>query len=66
MEIAGSPRNIFRYSLTRLIMGVKHSLDFGVITITRSLLTLNTIILERRSQTAGDKFRGREGNSPDR
>ena len=29
LEIAGSPRNIFRYSLVELTMVVKHSLSFG-------------------------------------
>ena len=28
-EIAGSPRNIFRYSLICFIMAVKHSLNYG-------------------------------------
>ena len=34
--------------------------------LTRFLLTLNATVLEDRSQTTRDKFRGREGNSPDR
>ena len=34
--------------------------------LTGFLLTLNAVDLEDGSQTAGDKFRGREGNSPDR
>jgi len=29
LEIAGSPRNIFRYSLAGLTAGVKHSWKFG-------------------------------------
>ena len=28
-EIAGSPRNIFRYSLVGWVTAVKHSLNFG-------------------------------------
>ena len=28
-EIAGSPRNIFRYSLVGSVVEVKHSLSFG-------------------------------------
>ena len=30
-EIAGSPRNIFRYSLVECIVVVKHSLNFGAV-----------------------------------
>ena len=65
MEIAGSLRNIFRYSLIELIYGGKAQLEFWGRKLTMFLLTLNAMILEDRSQTAGDKLRSREGNSPD-
>ena len=32
-EIAGSPRNIFRYSLIEFIMVVKHSLNCGGVSL---------------------------------
>ena len=65
-EIAGSPRNVFRYSLDAQITAeVAHWNGDGA----SRLLTR----LKRRmprgcvgSETTGAKFRGREGNSPDR
>ena len=45
--------------------GGKAQLKFWGRKLTGFLLTLNAMVLEGRSQTAGDKFRGREGNSPD-
>ena len=32
-EIAGSPRNIFRYSLVGFVVAVKHSFDFGDVSL---------------------------------
>ena len=32
-EIAGSPRNIFRYSLVELVVVVKHSWSFGGVSL---------------------------------
>ncbi len=64
-EIAGSPRNIFRYSLVGLIVVVKSQFELWGRKLTGFLLTLNAITFESRSQTVGDKLHSREGNSPD-
>ena len=45
--------------------GGKAQLKFWGREFTRFLLTLNATVFEDRSQTARDKLRSREGNSPD-
>ena len=45
--------------------GGKAQFEFWGRKLTGFLLTLNATILEGRSQTMGDKFHSREGNSPD-
>jgi hypothetical protein len=64
-EIAGSPRNIFRYSLAEFSVVVEHSLNFWGRKLTKFLLTPNAIVFEGGKQTVGDKLHSREGNSPD-
>ena len=65
MEIAGSPRNIFRYSLVEFVMVVQPQFEFWGRKLTGFLLTRNAMTFEDRRQTVGDKLHGREGNSPD-
>ena len=64
--IAGSPRNAFRCSVARSVLEVEHCLDEGPQKVTDFRQTPNASTPERGSETAGDKLRGREGNSPDR
>ena len=66
LEIAGSPRNIFRYSLAKLSDGGRALDGLGVLRSTKPNQTPNAINFYCRSQSTGDKFRGREGKSPDR
>ncbi len=46
-------------------MVVKSQLELWGRKLTGFLLTLNAMAFEDRSQTMGDKFHSREGNSPD-
>ena len=64
--IAGSPRNAFRCSVACSVLEVEHCLDAGAYKLTNFRQTPNASTPERGSETAGDKLRGREGNSPDR
>ena len=64
--IAGSPRNSFRASVLRSVVGVEHCLGDGAHKLTDLRQTPNPTTLEQSSQTAGDKLRSREGNNPDR
>ena len=65
-EIAGSPRNSFRTSLVLLAHGGRALNEVGANKVTELYQTTNTIIIILRSQTAGAKFRGQKGKSPDR
>ena len=47
-------------------MGVEHWMDAGDWGPAKFNQTSNTIMLDHGSETTGEKFRGREGNSPDR
>ena len=64
--IAGSPRNSFRASVLRSVVGVEHCLGDGAYKLTDLRQTPTLTTLEKGSQTAGDKLHGRKGNSPDR
>ncbi len=63
--IAGSPRNIFRYSLMNSVTEVEHWMGKGPYQVTNPNQTSNAVNCYHGSQTAGDKIRSREGNSPD-
>ena len=47
-------------------MGVEHWMDAGDWGPTKFNQTSNTTMLDHGSETTGEKFRGREGKSPDR
>ena len=64
--IAGSPRNIFRYSLWQKLTGGRDTGRIKDRKITRSYQTPNASVVLPRSQTVGAKFHGRKGNNPDR
>ncbi len=64
--IAGSPRNVFRYSVGRSVMEVEHWMGTGPYKVTNPSQTPNTITPEPGSETMGDELHGRKGNSPDR
>ena len=65
-EIAGSPRNSFRTSLEREIYGGRALKELGVRADYQTLSNSEYHIEKLRSQTAGAKFRGQKGKSPDR
>ena len=64
--IAGSPRNAFRCSVVCFLPEVEHWIADGPDQVTDVSQTPNAARLEHGSETAGDKLRCREGNSPDR
>ena len=64
--IAGSPRNAYRCSVARFFPEVEHWMAEGPDKVTDVSQTPNAGKSERGSETAGDKLRSREGNSPDR
>src|SRR5690606_39651915 len=61
--IAGSPRNAFRGSVVCFLPEVDHWLGDGPYRVTALSQTPNAGKCERGSETVGDKFNGREGNS---
>ena len=63
--IAGSPRNAFRCSVVCFLPEVEHWIADGPYQVTDVSQTPNAGKLECSSETAGDKLRSREGNSPD-
>ena len=63
--IAGSPRNAFRCSVACFLFQVEHWIADGPDQVTDVSQTPNGSKPERGSETAGDKLRSREGNSPD-
>ena len=63
--IAGSPRNAFRCSVVCFLPEVEHWIADGPDQVTDVSQTPNAGKPERGSETAGDKVRSREGNSPD-
>jgi hypothetical protein len=63
--IAGSPRNAFRCSVACFLPEVEHWIADGPDQVTDVSQTPNAGKSERSSETAGDKLRSREGNSPD-
>ncbi len=65
LEIAGSPRNAFRCSLTRFVSEVEHWMAEGPYRVTEVNQTPNAAMPELGSETVGDKLHGQKGNSPD-
>jgi hypothetical protein len=65
LEIAGSPRNAFRCSLTRSVSEVEHWLAEGPHRVTEVNQTPNAATPQRGSETVGAKLHGQKGNSPD-
>ena len=65
-EIAGSPRNSFRASLEKVVCGGRALNVCGAIPGYQTLSNCEYHVCKLRSQTAGDKFRGQKGKSPDR
>ena len=63
--IAGSPRNAFRCSVACFLPEVEHWMVEGAYKLTEISQTPNANRVEHGSETAGDKLRSREGNSPD-
>ena len=63
--IAGSPRNAFRCSVACCFLEVEHWMADGPDKVTDVSQTPNAGEVKRGSETAGDKLRSREGNSPD-
>ena len=63
--IAGSPRNAFRCSVAWSLVEVELLDGRWALWVTDVSQTPNAIRVERGSETAGDKLRSREGNSPD-
>ena len=64
-EIAGSPRNSFRVSLGKKIVGGRALNGARWRELLQAYQTPNTNKLFTGSQTARDKFRCQKGNSPD-
>ena len=64
-EIAGSPRNSFRASLKIKIRGGRALNVLGAFTGYRRLSNSECRSIILGSQTMGDKFHSRKGNSPD-
>ena len=64
-DIAGSPRNSFRASLRFKTRRGKALTVLGAFTGYRKLSNSEYCAIIPGSQTTGDKFRGRKGNSPD-
>ena len=64
-DIAGSPRNSFRASLESMIHGGRALNVLGAFTGYRKLSNSECRNIICGSQTMGDKFHSRKGNSPD-
>ena len=65
LEIAGSPRNVLRYSLWCFEQEVEHWMAKGPHQVTEVNQTPNACSSEPGSETVGDKLHGQKGNSPD-
>jgi hypothetical protein len=65
LEIAGSPRNAFRCSLTCSVLEVEHWMAEGPHRVTEVNQTPNASTPQRGSETVGDKLHRQKGNSPD-
>jgi hypothetical protein len=63
--IAGSPRNAFRCSVAWFLLEVELLDGRWALCVTDVSQTPNANRFQRGSETAGDKLRSREGNSPD-
>ena len=65
LEIAGSPRNSFRASVSKEFTGGKALNGLGGDKLTEPYQTKNAAEMLPCSQTASNKIRGQKGNSPD-
>ena len=65
LEIAGSPRNSFRASVSNEFNGGKALNGLGGDKLTEPYQTQNAVEMLTCSQTASNKIRGQKGNSPD-
>ena len=65
LEIAGSPRNSFRASVSNEFNGGKALNGLGGDKLTEPYQTKNAAEMLPGSQTASNKIRGQKGNSPD-
>ena len=65
LEIAGSPRNSFRASVSNEFHGGKALNGLGGDKLTEPYQTKNAVEMLTGSQTASNKIRGQKGNSPD-
>jgi hypothetical protein len=63
--IAGSPRNAFRCSVACFVVGVELLAGLGGLPAYRSQPNSEYHYVKCGSETAGDKLRRREGNSPE-
>jgi len=64
-EIAGSPRNVFRYSLRCFVAGVEHWMIAGPNNGYQDQPNSECLFVKSGSETVGDKLHGQKGNSPD-
>ena len=65
-ELAGSPRNCLRASVGCILPGVEHWFGAGCKSRYQIRVKLRIpVVLSPGSETARDKFRRQEGNSPD-
>ena len=65
-EIAGSPRNVFRYGLKACLCEVEHCMGEGASPPTDPKQTPNAQKMDLGRQCARDNLRAREGKNPDR
>jgi hypothetical protein len=65
LEIAGSPRNVLRYSLRCSVAEVEHWMAEGPHRVTEVNQTPNAVTPQPGSETVGDKLHRQKGNSPD-
>ena len=65
MEIAGSPRNVLRYSCLRAIVEVERGMSSGPSAGYQPQANYECHNRVQASETAGAKLRRRKGNSPD-
>ena len=64
-EIAGSPRNAFRCSLSLLSLGGRALNGLGGLPLTKPNQTTNANEIKTGSEPVGDKLHGQKGNNPD-
>ena len=62
--IAGSLRNVSRYSVVRSVVEVEHWMGKGAYKLTNPSQTPNTMTPEHGSETTGDELRWSKGKQP--